>query len=61
MKMWHSTYYLCGPYNKFQFVYHIQFPILKEVHPQHNRQRLVALLSWKTNRENKFQSQVRFE
>lgn len=45
MEIWHSTYYLCGPYNKFQFAYHIQFPILKEVHPQHNQQRLVALLS----------------
>lgn len=45
--MWQYTYYLCGPYNKFQFVYHIQFPILKEVHPQHNQQKSVALLSCK--------------
>lgn len=43
----HTTYYLCGPCNKLQFVYHIQFPILKEVHPQHNRQRSMALLSCK--------------
>lgn len=59
-QVWHSTYYLCGPCNKFQFVYHIQFPILKEVHPQHNRQRSMALLSCKINYENKIESQVNF-
>lgn len=57
---WRSTYCLCGPCSKFQFVYHIPFPILKEAHPQHNRQRSGALLSCKTKGEKQISEAGQF-